>query len=255
MAYLTFIIDNYEHIPKAGVVFVHGSRWAWHNDAPDYDNAALLAKLDIEKAVEEYGYHNLRCDWSISTCPSTAKPQGGIEMTFQAVLVPYDTRAVSDAMLPRALGVLFGGGEDLVVKPGRNDAVRSQCCAQFVVKRENILAHTKKEYVALRQWLLDGSAGVPQVKGSGAAPADDRIAGRILSYVWHILFIKQVEEDRENGVVELERLNRAACPSAEECYCKLYGRCDLNCNTGTCLGQYRLPKDLRLPADWAETHS
>ena len=32
MAYLTFLIDNYEEVPERGVVFVHGTRWAWHND-------------------------------------------------------------------------------------------------------------------------------------------------------------------------------------------------------------------------------
>ena len=37
MGYLTFLIDNYQDIPAAGAIFVHGSRWAWHNDDPDYD--------------------------------------------------------------------------------------------------------------------------------------------------------------------------------------------------------------------------
>lgn len=53
MAYLTFLIDNYAQIPAAGVVFVHGSRWAWHNDHPNYDNAALLASLNI---VRVFGF-------------------------------------------------------------------------------------------------------------------------------------------------------------------------------------------------------
>lgn len=255
MTYLTFIIDNYANIPNSGVIFVHGSRFAWHNDHLSYDNAMLLKELNVENALKEgMGYHNLRCDWSVSTCPSTAKAQGSLEMNMQAVLVPYDTRAVSDAMLPRALVALFGGdGMSLGdVKPGRGDAVRSQCCAQFVVSRENILQHSREEYVALRQWLLDGSAG-KNGKGDGAAPEDDRIAGRILSYVWHILFVKQ--EVGEEGV-DLKRLNELACPSAELCYCRLYGKCGLKgCKEGSCPGQYRLPKDLLLPENWAETHS
>ncbi|KAF8862953.1 hypothetical protein BDZ45DRAFT_145578 [Acephala macrosclerotiorum] len=253
MGYLTFLIDNYEHIPASGAVFVHGSRWAWHNDAPDYDNAALLADLNVPAALELSGYHNLRCDWSISTCSATAKPQGSLEMTMQAVLVPYDERSVSDAMLPRALAVLFN---DIEAKPGRSDAVRSQCCAQFVVARENIWQHSREEYIALRQWLLDGTG---KVQGSGAAPADDRIAGRILSYVWHILFIKQEASDSQTSSsegVDLERLNKLACPSAKDCYCRLYVRCELEgCKPGNCPGQYRLPKDLLLPDDWATTHS
>ena len=39
------MIDDYDDTPAVGAVFVHGSRRAWHNDAPDYDNAALLVSL------------------------------------------------------------------------------------------------------------------------------------------------------------------------------------------------------------------
>jgi hypothetical protein len=89
MAYLTFLIDNYAHIPVAGAVFVHGSRWAWHNDDPDYDNAALLAALNVSAALAPLGYHNLRCDWSASTCsPSEAPPQGSVETLARAMLEP-----------------------------------------------------------------------------------------------------------------------------------------------------------------------
>jgi len=109
MAYLTFLIDNYPQIPKAGVVFVHGSRWAWHNDAPDYDNAALLKALDISAALAPWGYHNLRCDWSLSTCLPSEAPQGSLETSMNAALQPWDARAVSDAALPHALKALFGG--------------------------------------------------------------------------------------------------------------------------------------------------
>jgi hypothetical protein len=249
MAYLTFLIDNYEDIPAAGVAFIHGSRWAWHNDAPDYDNAALLAKLNMSAALAPSGYHNLRCDWSLSTCPPSTPPQGSIETSIQAMLEPWDARAVSDAALPHALEILFGGEEYASARGDersllrRTDAVRAQCCAQFVVSQDRVLKHSRDEYVALRQWLLD----------SNAAPLDDRVAGRILSYVWHILFIMQGDSD---GDVDLETLNTLACPSASACYCRLYGRCGLKqCTAGTCQGQYILPPNLKLPHNWATTHS
>ncbi|PKX90463.1 DUF3431 domain-containing protein [Aspergillus novofumigatus IBT 16806] len=239
MAYLTFLIDNYDTIPPAGAVFVHGSRFAWHNDHPAYDNAALLASLNIPAALEQHGYHNLRCDWSVSTCAASAVPQGSLENRVQSVLEPWSARAASDTALPAALG--WGGY--LAAKLGRNDAVRSQCCAQFVVARKNIWRHSRGEYVALRQWLLDGK-GAGSSRRRGAAPPDDRVAGRILSYIWHILFIDLgagagAGAGAGNGV-DLGRLNEQACPRADECYCRLYGR---------------LPKDLKLPADWGETHS
>ena len=277
MAYLTFLVDNYANIPSAGAVFVHGARWAWHNDVLDYDNAALLAALNVSAALAPSGYHNLRCDWSASTCsPSSAPPQGSLENSLSAVLEPWNARAVSDAALPGALAALFGGNEAAAeyASPdgggrlllGRADAVRAQCCAQFVVARDRLWQHSREEYVALRQWLLDGSSDSGKdehLRSRNAAPSDDRVAGRILSYVWHILFMQQNEShDHDSsldgyGGVDLELLNTLACPRADDCYCRLYGRCDLEgCETpGHCYGQYLLPPGFRLPDDWAATHS
>lgn len=251
MVYLTFLIDNYEHLPEA-MLFVHGTRWSWHNDASDYDNVPLLKALNISAALAHGGYHNLRCDWSASTCPLETPAQGSFETRSQAVLAPWDLRAVSDAALPRALAGVFGGGEDQGrFLLGQSDALRSQCCAQFVVSRANVWQHTRGEFVALRQWLLDGSSENKH-SSSNAAPSDDRVAGRILSYMWHILFLNQVDPVGIN----LEQLNSQACPRADECYCRLYGRCNLeHCSPGSCYGEYRLPSDYKLPDDWAATHS
>lgn len=264
ITYLTFLIDNYAEIPASGAVFVHGSRWAWHNDAPDYDNAALLASLDIPRALEPTGYHNLRCDWSTSTCLPSAPAQGSLEMQLQSAVSPWSARAASDIALPRALASIFGGeGEEFLAAQkeaglhlhlGRTDTVRAQCCAQFVVSRERIWQHTRDEYVALRQWLLDGSGnGVdPRARNDKAAPRDDRVAGRVMSYLWHIIFAKQAAD----GAIDLEQLNRESCPSAAECYCRLYGRCNLQCpNPGSCRGQYQVPQYYKLPDDWEATHS
>ncbi|KAK4629321.1 hypothetical protein CLAFUW4_07964 [Fulvia fulva] len=245
MAYLTWIIDNYDNIPAAGAVFVHGSRWAWHNDAPEYDNAALLIALNATAALEPYGYHNLRCDWSASTCSSKeSPPQGSLETIFKAKLQPWDARAVSDAALLGTLRTLFddyaiAGAASL----GRSDAIRSQCCAQFIVSQERLWQHTQAEYTALRQWLLDS--------GEHAAPVDDKIAGRILSYIWHILFMQ--DPDR---TINLDRINAQACPTAQECYCRLYGRCNLETCTrpGRCHGQYAVPPGYRLPKGWESSH-
>jgi Protein of unknown function (DUF3431) len=75
MAYLTFMIDNYEHVPAACAVFLHGSRFAWHKDGQDYDNRAILAALNVSSALAPLGYRNLCCDWSTSTCsPSSHEP-------------------------------------------------------------------------------------------------------------------------------------------------------------------------------------
>ncbi|RAH69753.1 DUF3431 domain-containing protein [Aspergillus aculeatinus CBS 121060] len=261
MGYLTFLIDNYHHLPAAGMVFVHGSRWAWHNDHREYDNAALLAALNLTSALQPWGYHNLRCDWSVGTCPTTQPAQGSLELRLQSVLEPWSARMASDVALPRALASLFGHPgrsahethAQTQVLLGRNDPVRAQCCAQFVVARANVWQHSQDEYVALRQWLLDGMhARAPSRRGAMPAPADDRVAGRILSYVWHILFVKQsaVRPDGElaPGLVDLDRLNRVACPTAQECYCRLYGRCGFErCSVGSCKGEYVVPPEYKVP--------
>lgn len=253
VTYLTFLIDNYDSIPQAGAVFIHGNRFQWHNDDPLYDNAASLAALNVPSALAATGYHNLRCDWSAGTCPKDSGPaQGSFETTLNSILQPWSARSVSDAAMPQAFAVLFGGDEYLKngkskgLKLGRSEILRAQCCAQFVVSRDSIHRHSREEYVALRQWLLDsyGTSSNPN-----AAPRDDRIAGRVLSYLWHILFIPQ-----QDGPVDLDMLNEQACPSAANCYCKLYGKCDLNCNARTCYGQYRIPPNMRLPDNWAELH-
>lgn len=258
MAYLTFIIDNYDHIPLAGAVFVHGTRFSWHNDDPQYDNVALLSSLNISSALAPVGYHNLRCDWSASTCPASERPQGSLGTSFQAALVPWDDRAVSDAALPGALETLFGEKYGQRSRLGRDSTIRSQCCAQFVVSRKSIWQHSRDEYVALRQWLLDGiSSSGEHSRNRKAAPLDDKIAGRILSYVWHILFIQKTGILSLDINVDLDWLNSQACPRADDCYCRLYGRCNLaHCpSPGTCYGQYHLPPDFKLPKDWAATHS
>ncbi|KAL6236481.1 hypothetical protein BDW75DRAFT_206534 [Aspergillus navahoensis] len=265
MAYLTFLIDNYDSVPSAGAVFVHGSRWAWHNDAPDYDNAYLLTQLNVERALEPAGYHNLRCDWSVSTCSADTPPQGSLQIAFQSKIDPWDARAASDAALPGALATIFGRNNPAeTVKLSRHEALRSQCCAQFVVSRARIQSHEREEYVALRQWLLDGADSSASanagglnsrvVRGHGVAPKDDRVAGRIISYIWHILFLdvtgaSRSESETGNGLgMDLDVLNRAACPSAQDCYCRLYGRCDLQCRSpGSCAGQYKIPPGYKVP--------
>lgn len=257
MAYLTFIIDNYDSLPNA-VVFIHGSRFAWHNDHPAYDNAVLLSQLNVSRALEPYGYHNLKCDWSASTCyEKDSPPQRSLETSMRAATEPWNERVVSDSLLPAAFATLFGGpgakGEDLLL--GRRDALRSQCCAQFVVSKDRILDHSRDEYVALRQWLLDGigSSSKKDAKGGLVAPKDDKVAGRIVSYLWHVLFLAKAQA---GPGVDLDSLNKLACPSASECYCKLYGRCDLSgCSLGRCNHQYDVPPNFVLPEDWASIHS
>ncbi|ORY13181.1 hypothetical protein BCR34DRAFT_275690 [Clohesyomyces aquaticus] len=96
------------------------------------------------------------------------------------------------------------------------------CCAQFAATKEKILERPKSDYAHYRNWLL-------------STPLDDSISGRIFEYSWHLIFGK--------GPVH--------CPTAEECYCKTFGRCGLQCpESGSCEGRYVLPKFSTLPDGW-----
>lgn len=241
MPYLTYIIDNFDELPAISV-FVHGSRFSWHNDDMNYDNLNLLRRLNTTSALSSpsKGYHNLRCDWSASTCPKQSAPQGSYETRLRGVLEPFNARVISDGLIPIALQQLFGSA-----KLGRSEILRSQCCAQFIVTRDRIKQHSKEEYVALRQWLLDGPSH-----------PDDKIAGRIVSYLWHILFLPHDEISTDaNGEHDLKRMNELACPTAGDCYCNLYGWCDEYCKKGRCQGRYQVPPNFRLPEGWIEQHS
>lgn len=239
--YLTYIIDNFDSLPVTSV-FVHGSRFSWHNDDVNYDNLNLLRRLNTSSALASpsVGYHNLRCDWSASTCAPSSQPQNSYETRLRGVIEPFNARVVSDGLLPVALQQIFGSAN-----LGRNDAVRSQCCAQFIVSRDRIKQHSREEYVALRQWLLDGPA-----------PSDDMIAGRIMSYLWHILFLPQSElSANSDGEHDLQRMNELACPRAGDCYCNLYDWCDELCSKARCEGRYHVPPNFKLPQGWTEQHS
>ncbi|KAJ4334635.1 hypothetical protein N0V87_006671 [Didymella glomerata] len=96
------------------------------------------------------------------------------------------------------------------------------CCAQFAATREKIWEKKKSEYQRYRQWLLDTELG-------------DSISGRVLEYSWHMVFGKEPVH----------------CPSAQECYCKVFGLCHLECrDSGSCEGRYILPPYSSLPQGW-----
>ncbi|RMD44428.1 hypothetical protein DV735_g710, partial [Chaetothyriales sp. CBS 134920] len=204
LPYLTFIIDNYASLSKSskskhstdgnGIVFIHGSRFAWHNDHPAYDGLALLQSLNVTCLKHDYTPRG----------GGAIEPQAAWSNKARSMIEPWNTKVISDAELATSLMQIFGGGginsrthttttttspRHHRTKLSRSDILRSQCCAQFAVARANILQHSRDEYVALRQWLLDD----PRVSPAAAHP-DDRVAGRVMSYVWHLLFLPRDQD-------------------------------------------------------------
>ncbi|KAI0425081.1 hypothetical protein F5Y09DRAFT_347055 [Xylaria sp. FL1042] len=211
MVYLTYIIDRYESLPPA-VLFVHASRFAWHNDDPDYDALPTLRSFRLPY-LREKGYVNLRCVWVIG-CPAEIRPaqdeasvkvEGGVEK----ITAKHIYKQAFEELLPG------------IPVP---EVVAVSCCSQFGVTSETIRARPKEDYIRYREWLL-------------ATPLDDALNGRVFEFAWHIIFGKEAVH----------------CPSAAECYCNVFGLCDMapaSCKDDSCEGRYVLPPYSTLPKGW-----
>ncbi|KAI9675114.1 MAG: hypothetical protein M1817_001522 [Caeruleum heppii] len=155
MVYLTYIIDNYDHLPDI-VVFMHGLRYQWHNDDPIHDGIPMLQKLQLPYIASQ-GYVNIRCVWVLG-CPEEIHP------------LKADSAISEDADTERAFQHAF-----LELFPGKPvpDAVGVSCCAQFAVSRDKLLERPKEDYEFWRRWLLE-------------TPIEDSVSGRIMEYSWHM---------------------------------------------------------------------
>ncbi|KAL5340644.1 hypothetical protein BJX70DRAFT_360806 [Aspergillus crustosus] len=202
MVYLTYIIDNYDNLPDS-ILFIHPTRYQWHNDDPYYDGVPMLRNFQLPY-LEKQGYVNLRCVWVLG-CPGEIHP-----------LSDTHREAVH-------AGEYFKHGF-MELFPGEEipEAVGVSCCAQFGVTSWKIRERPKSDYVRYRKWLLE-------------TDLTDDLSGRIMEYTWHMIFGKDAIH----------------CPSAEECYCKVFGLCDLTCpSAGACNDRYMLPKYSTLPDGW-----
>ncbi|KAK0750724.1 hypothetical protein B0T18DRAFT_435361 [Schizothecium vesticola] len=161
MVYLTHIIDRYDTLANV-TVFAHASRFAWHNDDPDYDAVRTLRRLKLDY-VEATGYVNLRCALTLG-CPAEIKPH----VDAQGPEVSITT---TKQVYRQAFRELMPGLEVPV-------AVGVSCCSQFAVSRDTIHRWSLERWTRWRDWLLK-------------TPLPDDISGRVLEYTWHIIFGKE----------------------------------------------------------------
>ena len=159
MAYLTYIIENYQSLPGI-VAFIHSHRdgypKAWHTDNEHYSNPEALKSLNLG-FIRQRGYANLRCNW-IPGCPDE----------MQVHRKPYEAHRSAEHVLEASWRELFNNSNV-------PEVIGVACCGQFAVSRHRILTHGHSYYVHLREWLL-------QTK------LDDATSGRVLEYLWHIIF-------------------------------------------------------------------
>ena len=135
-SYVQFIINHYDNLPKR-IAFVHGHENAWHHQS----NLPSILKLAKEHITPDHGFTSLNdmvlCLWR--RCPRREnllcdqKKRDKVMPFWDKHFVPY----LNDSWPTECCS-------------GWND-----CCAQFVVSREDVLRNPKSSYEAMLADLLD----------------------------------------------------------------------------------------------------
>ncbi|KAL1879006.1 hypothetical protein Plec18167_004301 [Paecilomyces lecythidis] len=199
MAYLTYVIDNYDHLPST-IAFLHSHRsgffLAWHVDAPLHDNVAAMRSLQLD-FVQRNGYVNLRCNWNPGCVKAHRKNAHVTEQVFREIFEGTSTP-------PRNTTISTPEDNPTIAAASRTkqkfleipDRVGAACCAQFAVSRDQIRQRPVEDYIKIRQWIMD-------------TDKTDAASGRVMEFLWHVIFGKEA----------------VYCPDAEVCYCQVYGQC------------------------------
>jgi hypothetical protein len=159
MIYLSWIIDNYDHLPDVAI-FLHAHQHTWHNDDILGSNAVEMIKRLNRARIWREGYINMRCSW-YPGCPEWMHPHE-TEFNGQKIEEQYLAKSWSE-LFP------FDPVPSVLAQP---------CSAQFALSRERILAKPHAQYIWYREWLF--STKIP-----------DMLSGRIWEYVWQFVFTGQ----------------------------------------------------------------
>ncbi|KAF2725441.1 hypothetical protein K431DRAFT_280810 [Polychaeton citri CBS 116435] len=158
MVYLSWIIDNYDHLPWAAIM-LHGHAEAWHQ----LDNIVRMVRGINLEALAQAGYISFRCAW-FPSCPAELR------------LIDHDAIAWGNRDMAETIEeVLSRDWSSLFPNEPLPPTVASQCCAQFAVTRAAITRRPKEHYKRLRSWLIDSSL-------------DDERSGRVLEKLWAYIF-------------------------------------------------------------------
>ena len=171
----------------------------------------MLQNLQIPYLMQQ-GYTNIRCVWTLG-CPSELKDFAKLPSADEMAKDPKSAEN-TQFHFPAAFHELFPN----VQLP---DTVGVACCAQFALTRNKILERPVEDYMRYRKWLLE-------------TPLVDHVSGRVLEYTWHIIFGQQAVH----------------CPNVHECYCKVFGYCNLKCGEKSCGERWPFPPFSSLPDGW-----
>ncbi|QSS55642.1 DUF3431 superfamily domain-containing protein [Histoplasma capsulatum var. duboisii H88] len=206
MAYLSYIIDNYDNLPRT-IGFLHAHRsgflQAWHVDAPLHDNVIAMRTLRIAY-VQHSGYVNLRCNWNPG-CKKEHRINRHVTdevwmELFSGTSTPPQNRSATTAEGGGRGGTSAdtgnGANRSLLQSTDKPTEMAAACCAQFAVSRDQVLKRPVEDYMHFRDWVT-------------ATEKNDASSGRVMEYMWHIIF----------------GMDAVFCPDEHLCYCSVYGRC------------------------------
>lgn len=167
MAYLTYLIDNYDTLPST-IAFLHSHRKgflkAWHTDAPLHDNVYAMRHLQLD-FVQQNGYVNLRCRWNPG-CLHSQRQHGHVTPELWQNIFANTSTPPSD------LNAQTGPQTNGFPMP---PMIGVACCGQFSVSSQQVHKRPREDYIIIRNWLIK-------------TELNDAKSGRVLEYLWHIIF-------------------------------------------------------------------
>jgi hypothetical protein len=180
MAYLTYIIDNYNSSLPSTIAFLHSHRngflRAWHVDSPLHDNVDAMRALQIP-FVARNGYVNLRCNWN----PGCGRHSANTHVTptvWEELFNETSTPPMNDGerwkvSMPDAVSSKEDRDKAMYLR-GHTAAA---CCAQFAVSKEQVLKRPIDDYIKFRDWIIH-------------TKKNDAKSGRVMEFLWHVIFGK-----------------------------------------------------------------
>lgn len=156
MAYLSYVIDNYENLPLV-MAFLHSHRdgflSAWHTDTPLHDNVDAIRSLNLP-FVQQNGYVNLRCNWNPG-CKEAHRDNAHVTPEVWADF--FSGTSTEELEAPKQIG--------------------AACCAQFAVSKDQVRMRPLHDYTRFREWILE-------------TEKSDAKSGRVMEFLWHVIFGK-----------------------------------------------------------------
>lgn len=171
LAYLTFIVDNYDKLPDY-MIFNHGHDRAWHQPMRILDKIIALNYT----AVDQEHYINLRCTEGEGCTDETKyyfddpKP-GDARWGYHLEKFWADRMRPHIGRMPRIIG--------------------RRCCAQFAVDRAAVLHRPLIFYERLKDPLV--SMNMTDIRRLWGEELPEIRVGTMFEMTWHIIFGKPAD--------------------------------------------------------------